>query len=414
MRGRLTVVASVVCLSIVTVLPAADRAPEPTKDPQTAKNLEMAEDLEIMGAVVRTALREVYAWPEPCRGAKVSPLLGTWGGASCAQCHAAHPATLRLQRPEGAYLDGYGAVYQMELDAPPPEEKRADPSATEDQHRRGPAAWESAIDRLRGDPTLQPSQKAEVAERTYRMPTKDNLVEKLLDVLADNAGNFRHLKPQDRLSVAITFPRCKAAGELGYNINSNLPVVTLNDGVVHAGTLDPRNSHEVYGDLHMRQGNYQRAIKEYEAWFGDPPMRKPPGEARRYYLKLAQAYTGAGELDTAQKTIALAMRYRKPEAGNASAPASRAIPLPARLIVSVPKARLDEVAARKMKREELNQHATVDYFNPPADRPGLGSPKARPSSGYPRSFRSYGSAGGYQECYGPPASGRGSKPRVNR
>lgn len=428
MRIRAIAFTCTVCLAAVAVSSAAEpskKVDSPPAEPSspTSNGLEMAEDLEIMGAVLRAALTKLYA-PQAVRqytGGRDSPPGYKPYGMSAPESRypyytrsgpsdyvaklnedpaqqIAQPATAgphrteAVRRPEAAYFGGYGVVYQITLDVPPPSQRQPKETAEDaDGPSRGPGPWEIARRNLRGGPYAEPPRREK-----YRAPTQDDLVGKLLDVLAENAPHFRHLKSQDRLTVAITFPRGTGAAEPGDKSHTDLAKTAIQKaimgsgpagamasgsaGSMKSGPAGGRSTHEVYGDLHMRQGNYQRAIKAYERWLGGPPMRKPPGEARRIYLKLAQAYTAAGELDSAQKAIALAMRYRKPEVGNASAPASRAIPLPARLIVSVPKSRLDEVAAGKMKREDLKGHATLDYFNPPATRPGLGSQRSMPLS----------------------------------
>ena len=123
-----------------------------------------------------------------------------------------------------------------------------------------------------------------------------------------------------------------------------------------------------------------------------PNHPRKPAVAR----KLIQAYVAAGNLKKAQEWIEfLKAKYPDRSGGQNDAPGSagwRLIPLPARLVVSVPKSRLDEVAAGKMKPGELKGHATVDYFNPPADRPGLGSAKPVPSMG-PGGAVNYGHGG---------------------
>jgi tetratricopeptide (TPR) repeat protein len=430
MKRGLIALTGIACLSAVTVLLAASMDPEPTKDLQTAKNLEMAEDLEIMGAVLRTELAEAYASAEPCRGVAGSLLLQASGEPSCAQCHEAHHAQLGLQRPEAAYLEGYGAVYQLELDVPPPEETRADAPATDGPRRRGPTAWESALKQLGGERPQQASQKAEVAEASYRMPTKDDLVEKLLEVLAENAGNFRHLKPEDRFTVAITFPRTRPPRAVSGGADPASPILgeelmragigprtagardahelllAVTEGTLGAEASGGRSSHEVSGDLYMRQENYQKAVEAYQNVLKvEPEHLRKPAIAR----KLIQAYVAAGDLENAQKWIDL-LKKEHPDgpSGKTAAsgqPGPRAIPLPARLVVSVPKARLDEAAAGKMTREELDKCATVDYFHPPADRPGLGSASTRASYGY------MGTSAGYTEGRSYDGGGYGGRSR---
>lgn len=455
MRRPSIILASIACFSAALVSAATGQQPEGKaaarqparpgagREVEPAADLEMAEDLEIMGVVLRAALREAYTpegVPQSTGGRTLSTARGlygmVWRGPSdrysaaasypsyVANTEAAYrgqptqpnavtqaveylgwapedpaqtvkrraPETAEggvVGRPEGAYFDGYGVVYQIALDVAPPRLRRPKETAEgAGAPSRRPDPWEVAARALRGEPAAQPSRGAETA---FRPPTKDELVDKLLDVLAENARNFRHLKPQDRLTVAITFPRSKAqprgksqAGskaqtgsggptQPAVGSGTSLALAALDEqGAYGDGLAEGRSSQEVSGDLHMRQKNYQKAIEAYEKALKVSPMK------RSLSVKLAQAYLAAGELEKAQKMIEKARasdsqnRQKTPPSA-----ASREIPLPAKFILSVPKSRLDDVAAGKLKREELKEHATVDYFNPPADRPGLGSQTRR-------------------------------------
>ena len=455
MRIRALAFTCTVCLAAVAVSSAAEpskKGDSPPAEPssQTSNGLEMAEDLEIMGAVLRAALTKLYApqavqeytvrgdSPPGYRPFGMSPP-ESWdpynraidyrriqvassylpGAVEDPAQQIAQPATAGppraevVRRPEAAYLGDYGVVYQITLDVPPPSQRQPKGTAEDaDGPSRGPGAWEIATRNLRGGPYAEPPRREK-----YRAPSKDDLVGKLLDVLAENAPRFRHLKSQDRLSVAITFPRSKPPSKPADRGYLSATSSDLKGVPTITNTVEERSSYEVSGDLHMRQKNYRRAVEAFEnALKVAPDQPRKPAIAR----KLIGAYVAAGDLKNAEKWIAF-LKKQRPTGSDSQNDACqsagwRLIPLPARLTVSVVKSRLDELAAGKMKREELNQHATVDYFNPPADRPGLGSPKALPSSGYPRRSMSYDSGGmyhGYDGCSHPP-SGRGSKPRVDR
>ncbi|MHC4178607.1 MAG: tetratricopeptide repeat protein, partial [Planctomycetota bacterium] len=333
MRRALIVFAGIACLSVVTASPAADQESRPPTDAAVAKALEMAEDLEIMGAVLRTAFTEIYSKPQTQSVARKAHPSG-WRSEFEVEFQLEASAVPSVGRPEGAYLDGYGVVYQVTLDVPAPERRSSkDTAENGDDGQLGPVhveilegtdvlvirgqkadvdrvvkiigkgKWKDAARRLRGDPPPQPPFNRSEARQ---MPTADDLVEKLLGVLAENARNFRHLKSQDRLSVAITFPRGKAAGELRYNINSDIPVFTPDDLLEYAEDLaDPRNSHEVSGDLHMRAKNYQKAVEAYrKAVEPEEPMLRAKREHPRKLViarKLAGAYLAAGDLKKAME-----------------------------------------------------------------------------------------------------------------
>ena len=402
MRRALIVFVGIACLSVVTALPAAGQELRLPTNAPVAKALEMAEDLEIMGAVLRSALTEAYSKPMVQPVTRRSRLSG-WSRQFGIEVELEGSAVPSIGRPDGAYLPGYGVVYQLTLDVPAPERRSSEDAAENGgDPQLGPVQvetlegldvlvvrgqkadvdramkiiasgeWKDTARRLRGEP---PAQSPTNVAEAWQMPSADDLVDKLLDVLAENAGNFRHLKSQDRLSVAITFPRSKAPATASNNTAATDLAIALfqadNKAVSQAG----RSSYEVSGDLHMRQRNYQEAVKAYRLAL----TSLPDNAALR--IKLAQAYLSAQDLAKAAKLLeplADDSQHRQKTSPSAT---SRKIPLPARLTVSVPKSRLDEVAAGKMKPEELKGHATVDYFNPPADRPGLGWAKPGPSMG---------------------------------
>ncbi len=467
---RLTAIAGLAWLSTLTCLAAAEQDPQPPTDQQTTKSLEMAEDLEIMGAVLHASLTEFYApsaarqpggalaplgafnpygtlatgydlelglpradsadglapQPNPYAGnLKLKHLTGTEQvdsfdlnlqtfDAAASSAAGRSPAGV-VRRPQGAFVADHGVVYQIELDVAPPSQQRPEETA-EDAHDGSPdlGPWEAAAKGLRGEPIPKPARKAKPIPRP---PTRDELVDRLLEVLAENAPNFRHLTPQDRLTVAITFPRAKAtAGSAekgksrasiadeafivnvqvqeaaagapsgkedlnisrGYLILGDRGDIGFDDRPANTG--DARSSHEVSGDLHMRQTNYRKAVEAYRQALKRAPTRSA------VQIKLAQAYLALGNLEEAQKLIERARKLapdsdRPQDAVPGAQP--RQIPLPAKLTVSVPKSRLDEVAAGKLKREDLKPHATVDYFNPPTDRPGVGAAETRRAEAQP-------------------------------
>lgn len=450
MKGRAISVTCLLCLVGATVLPAAAQAPQADDpvpvfvdmpdapaDRQAAENLEMAEDLEIMGAVLRAALTELYAVPAS-RGSSEDYQTGvSQRGPNAETPHvyddaisrtgnpysalastlsirtkgsaAVTSATGEVTRPQGAYLEGYGVVFHVMLDVPPPDVQHPKDTAengaggqlgpvqiemlegTDVLVLRGHKAdvdrvikaidagkWQNTARRLSGEPPAKPSGEAGVVVRT---PTRDDLVEKLLGVLAENAGNFRHLAPDDRFTVSITFPRGKPPA-----ISPRNPSAAIHRGLEHLAAEDyasaKRSSHEVSGDLHMRQQNYRKAIDVYRKAL-DQQQGSPAGKRTDLMLKLLQASVAVGELDAADQLLkqARAALSRSPKSASGSTRV-RGIPLPARLTVSVAKSGLDEVAAGTRKREDLGKVATINYFNPPPETPGIDPARPSGSSGW--------------------------------
>lgn len=419
MRHTLISLASLACLLTAAVVPAVGQTSRAEEEEEklgvtlstnvdiydSAKaDIEMAEDLEIMGSVLRAAVTELYA---PARGAQArqaarnhvlnlayntpSPLQGitmaTTDRELMATGHGAkgpsfaaeyHLNPSAIKRPEGAYLDGYGVLLQLTLDVAPPEQQRsADAPEKADTGSKRPGPWETAVRRLRGQ-TAQPSAKDAASDQiVHRVPAKDDLVKELLDVMVENAPNFRHLTDKDRLAVAITFPRTKVPVKSTEMSHTTFGTMLLRDELVRLERADVRGSHEVSGDLHMRQKDYPKAVEAYTR--AVKAGSRSPEEKRALQIKLTQAYVAAGDLRNAQVWIEFLTTEiaaePKHKNGTSRAEGAREIPLPARLTVSVLKSRLDEVAAGKLKREELGKHATVRYFSPPPEVPGLGSPR---------------------------------------
>jgi RNA polymerase sigma-70 factor (ECF subfamily) len=348
--------------------------------------------------------------------------------------------------------------------------RQLEPARKAEEVRHVGRPWENAKRALRGE---EPEPLG--LELDWGVPTKDDLVDTLLEVLAENAGNLHHVEPQDRLTVAITFPRSKwpAAGRGGYTDYgvegrvffgaesatggygfgvygeeggadyggyeaygdeyapgryggaSAYGSESVEDGEygmsgamydeyggeMYGAGMDEDAGHgaymymeemygssrrtsrrasgssEVAGDLHMRQGNYRRAIEAYEQALhalseqSTAAGRKATGAVMR---KMIQAYAALGDLEKARTMIeeALASQPKREDRDAPSKP-GHAIPLPARLVVTVSKSQMDEFAAGKMTRDELGKHATVHYFNPPPETPGLRRRARRPSGKVP-------------------------------
>jgi tetratricopeptide (TPR) repeat protein len=171
------------------------------------------------------------------------------------------------------------------------------------------------------------------------------------------------------------------------------------------------------GDLHMKQGRfkdaadaYQKAVETYQKALNKLTASKRPAAEVRGYLtaveylsKLAQSQSAAGDPNGAVKSLkelanySRAVEQRVTQAqlqqveseltgviSNLNAAVS-ALPLPSKLIVSVSKKQLDQVAAGKISFEDLKKGASVQYLtfaapkaNPPATGGGT---NAKPTSG---------------------------------
>jgi len=393
------------CLLTVLAPLAASQELKAADKPPVAENLEMAEDVEVMGEVLRRAMIEVYTprvlavlrGSDPnCSRCHTGPSHGVsdHGMSSLLDgvqerglsrlfkpvevnrpihedlrdpwCHISGAEKATVERPLGAYLEGYGIVYQVRLDVSLPGQQQPEDTADNGKGDSGAGRpWDNALRALSGRPPLLPNP----VEAEPVLPTKNDLAERLLDVLTENVGNLRRLKPQDRLTVAITFRgsegKCSATsrdaeGAVGvdkalHDFDEFFPLTP------HGNASLVRGSHEVSGDLHMRQQNYQKAIEGYRNAIEALGDSKPRSAL---VLKLIQAYVALGDLERAEQLIK-ETRVIKPRSENehATHATSAAIPLPAKLIVSATKSQLSDAAAGKMTREDLNKQATVQYFN---------------------------------------------------
>jgi tetratricopeptide (TPR) repeat protein len=157
--------------------------------------------------------------------------------------------------------------------------------------------------------------------------------------------------------------------------------------------------HILLGDLHFRQGrfreaeaSYQRAVELRRQADGKPA--KPSGDLRadlaelELYTKLAQSRLAAGDRegavrilrDLADSSQRVGEVARKEGAtadakdGKAVSTAPGAIPLPARLIISVRKGLVEALVAGQLSLEEFKRKAVVTYSAFPRE-------KSTPASG---------------------------------
>jgi tetratricopeptide (TPR) repeat protein len=160
-------------------------------------------------------------------------------------------------------------------------------------------------------------------------------------------------------------------------------------------------SNVLLGDLHLKQKEPARAVEAYQKalellqkelhlrrWL-DAGAATTAEQQKLYtaielHTKLAQAQLLAGDNDSARKSLEavtnLAKSVEQLAAKGAKAPAAKdAIPLPSRLIISVPKKVLDQAGSGKMTFDEFRKAAKVEYLK--FDTPGKGEGGEESSSG---------------------------------
>jgi hypothetical protein len=305
-----------------------------------------------------SSLRPYNAWPQaPGSGAFYFPSRyeNSW--------IAPVLAPDRVLDTEGTYLKGQGVVYTLTL--PPPAH-----SPMEESSKPGPRTV-SDWDRVRGQ-LHNEKPKSDDKEQPRKEP---NLVEIILRVLADNGRHFAQLSDDESLIVIVTFrgndpqPTKVADPEKSKTDPKRGHAPSGEDKSKDAGLLgSPSTAHDyqLLGELHLKQGNYEEAVKAWQKALELEPGTK---QATLLYRKLAEAYLALGKDGEARQAIDKALESAK--AGQAEGakpskqPEASCSPLPAKLIISASKKLLDQVGSGKIAGEEFHKAATVNYLTFP-------------------------------------------------
>ncbi len=269
-------------------------------------------------------------------------------------------ATAHEAAVEGTYLDGYGAVFAVTL---PPTDHDPRPGADGSKAPAGLSDWEREQRQLRGEP---------LPEQPARVRQGQSVGDVVLKLLADNGKHFTGLKPDERVTIAVTFR--------GPPVHAPVRVTTSALGQPQRATAygapapvnpaaEPQSARDLalLGDLHLKQGQPQQAVEAYQKALKMIAADTPTGAAAlaaEYYAKLAQAYAAAGKLDEARDALDHARdeRPKTAQPAKAKAPPQVGPPrLPARLTISAPKKLLDDVGGGKVSYDEFRKQATVEY-----------------------------------------------------
>jgi tetratricopeptide (TPR) repeat protein len=265
---------------------------------------------------------------------------------------------------EGAYLDGYGVVFNVTL----PTTSR-DPMASADgKPEPSVTDWERERRRLLGQPL---PEKAPA-------PKRASVSDVLVKLLAENGKNFAGLKEDERVVIAVTF---RGQANAATFTKAPAAVNTATDATPSflgqfAAREDRVTSLENLGDLHLKQGQPDKAIEAYSKALeaadeaaNDPKRDEPASRARvsNALVRLAQAYLAAGKVDEARATMDRAKTSReekpranadpKPRAANKTAQ----LRVPTRLTLSAPKKLLDQVGNGQMSLDDFRKKVTVEY-----------------------------------------------------
>ena len=413
MRSAFVVIGA--AAAVLWLAPLATAQDQDIETFERGRALAVGEDIEIMRSILDSAMEVVYD-PQPTYA-----ILTVTGEASVTT-----DGKNRVSDALGTYIEGHGVVYQLKapgLSRPESSETGKFDACPFLQHPK----WErTRLQLRRADRAADCMKCHEVkhartfhlwpdAESTQAMydarpqdaPTRDAVVEKVLDVLAENGHNFRALGPEERITVAITFGKqvSAAASHLFQSLGDpfrakgdqrvgrpdtvgsgnelffeglRLSAVRESETVPDGGVSVPKqralnlagelaflgDGRTAEGDLHLRQGNHAKAVEAYtkairESSGRDPYKDRPRESDVSLYKKLLQAQAGSGDLGKMQQLLELLTAVENLEPAE-----QRRVPVPARLVISVTKAQCDAVAADEISRKEFREQADVDYFDP--------------------------------------------------
>ena len=372
-----------------------------------------SEDMEILGRLLQSALLEQYQWPPGVVSAHPHWSQGTRQAAD-------------IDSPNAVYLTGYGTVFTA--DAPALRNPQSTEKVETEFRIEEIDDWEKARRLLRGkkvaeypftsaqstkqckqchtsealsrgDGRLDFDSLATLTSSQFKAaphpsPTREQITDALVETLAEHGHRLRGLAPDERVTIALTLRDPEKEASLQVQTSSmfstsqsqyptygnkqkteliELSGVGVNSdaGIIGRVILDASSP----GDLHLRQGNYEKAVNEYMKSLvglvdGDLYAQKETGgdKATALYKKLIQAHVGAGQYDKAQKLLELVERSSKKELeGRRSIVATgedRQLPLPGRLIVSATKEALDQVASGSMSLKEFREACEIRYSEP--------------------------------------------------
>jgi tetratricopeptide (TPR) repeat protein len=225
------------------------------------------------------------------------------------------------------------------------------PGATARATVTSPNLWEQVRSELHGNASPSP-----VPVRT-EVPRMDEV---LLRALFDNGGNFSQLREREKLAVIVTFgPTLLARGSSPPAAQLS-PAGTIAQNRILAYVAADEKNNELLGDLHLKQGRPDEAVKAYR-------NAVERGSASVNLLaKLAQAYLAAHDLEAARKALEEATRAAKEHVHQLHGRRQNAepVPLPGTMTISVSQETLAQLRAGKLDFEGFRKQAAVDYASP--------------------------------------------------
>lgn len=256
---------------------------------------------------------------------------------------------------EGVYLKGHGVVYTATLPSLEPPAK-AGAHSTAARLTWTIAHSESEWDNIRRQ--VRNEKEEPKKSEAIKPPSLSDVV---LKVLAENGHHFSQLGENESLTIVLTVhePRPSPPATKSRTGSASAESKQANNGSGPDLRAQLRDL-ELLGELHLKQGKYDEAIKTFHKAMGQTENEKRQAELLR---KLAQCHLMQGQDEKARNELDKAIIILKQEtkAEEKPAPAPKpAAELPVKLIISAPKKLLDQAKEGKITFEEFRRQASVE------------------------------------------------------
>jgi hypothetical protein len=260
-----------------------------------------------------------------------------------------------LHSLEGVYLKGQGVVYTATLSSLelPAKAKSTAPGIAYQGYLQGAAMlseWDSVRRQVR-------NEKDEPKKPEAGKPA--SLSDVLLNVLAENGHHFAQLGENESLTLVLTVrdanpslaARKSPGGSAGPDKPKSAPAAPSGD----SESSNRARNMELLGDLHLKQGRYEEALKHYKE------VGKQAHKAE-FYRKVAQCYLGLEKYEDARGALdrAIALSKENSDGKNKPADAKPKSALPVKLIISAQKRLLDVAKDGKLSFEEFRRRSSVE------------------------------------------------------
>lgn len=265
-----------------------------------------------------------------------------------------YPATIPFPSLEGIYLLGHGVIYTATLSS-------LQPSAKVQADSSDKVIYEAVLRESEWDSIRRQVRNEKEKPKKPEESKPPSLSDVLLKLLAENGHNFSQLDGNESVTLVLTVHETGSSS--GATKSGTGSAKADNTAAPTTGVPLDRSQlrHlELLGELHLKQGKYDEAIRVYARMLGETKSPKVDAELNR---KLAQCYLMQGQDEQARAFLdqAIALMKKETEAKDKPLPAAKpAAALPVKLIVSAPKKLLDQVKAGKITFEEFRRQASVE------------------------------------------------------